>query len=166
MKKILGFLVIASLSGTVACKQGGESDPNLAKRSDDTSGVPSSCELSEKQLRLVSTSVEFKALETVDAKSLPESEQAFLKNKTASAKCSTAEVSTLSGIFPSVAARFSETDESSSTAATMALSGIDSGMPGVVRTEYIRMPSGSRYLAGYNADGLMILLHRLLQRRP
>lgn len=43
----------------------------------------------------------------------------------------------------------------------------DLGMPGVVRTEYIVVPkAGSRYLAGYNSDGIMVLLLRLMQHRP
>ncbi|NBX17460.1 MAG: hypothetical protein EBR09_08865, partial [Proteobacteria bacterium] len=108
MKNVVMLFVIASLIGTVGCKQTAESDPNMAKRSEDKNTAMNSCELNDGQLRLVSGASEFKSVETVDVKSLPEGEQAALKNRSAAAKCTATEVSTLSGVFPSIASRLSE----------------------------------------------------------
>ncbi len=160
---LMGAVVLASL---VACKQSGDSAANIAARSSSTAAGAEACSLNDMQFQLVSSAAEFKSLENVDLMKLPANEKSEISKKRNSSNCTPAEMSSLTDVFPSIASKLSPTGGSEGVATAMALGDTVMGVPGVTRTEYIRMPTGSRYIAGYNSDGMMILLQRLLQRRP
>jgi len=165
--KIFSFVMGAVvLAGLVACKPSADSEANIAARSSSTAAGAEACSLNDVQFQLVSGAAEFKSLENVDLMTLSANEKSEISKKRKSSNCTPAEMSSLTDIFPSIAAKLSPTSGSEGTATAMALGDTLMGVPGVTRTEYIRMPTGSRYIAGYNADGMMILLQRLLQRRP
>jgi hypothetical protein len=166
--KLFASLVCIGVMFGVACKKQSDSTENSASRGGTGDSPLLACQLSDSQVRLIAGSDEFKTFETVQVESLPEGERKALNSKRATAACAGTEISSLAGSFPSIAARLGDADNTETGATAMALgdTGMGYGMPGVVRTEYIRMPTGSRYVAGYNSDGLMIFLQRLLMRRP
>ncbi|MEY3900737.1 MAG: hypothetical protein RL189_43 [Pseudomonadota bacterium] len=166
--KFYTSLVCVGLIIGVACKKQSDSTESAASRGSLGDSPLLACQLSDSQVRLIAGSEEFKALETVQVESLPEGERRALNAKRRTPACGGTEISSLAGSFPSIAARLGDADNTDSGATAMALgdTGMGYGMPGVVRTEYIQMSTGSRYVAGYNSDGLMIFLQRLLMRRP
>jgi len=155
-----------TLAGLVACKPSSDSEANTAAPSTATAAGAEACSLNDMQFQLVSGATEFKGLENVDLTTLPANEKSEISKKRNSSNCTPAEISSLTDVFPSIAAKLSPTGGTEGASTAMALGDTVMGVPGVSRTEYIRMPTGSRYIAGYNSDGMMILLQRLLQRRP
>lgn len=166
MKVQVFALVVGSVMTLAACKQQGDSSTAAASRSSDTVEA-AGCQLSSTQAKLLSSSGEFQQLEKVELNSLPAAEKSALQSVKTAQECSTTEISSLSESFPSVAAALSKpAGADASTTTAMALGG-DMMDRGVVRTDYIIMPrTGTRYLAGYNSDGIIVLLQRLMQYRP
>jgi hypothetical protein len=165
MKVSITALVVGSVMTLAACKQQGDSTTAAASRSGDTVEV-AGCQLSPAQAKLLSSSGEFQQLEKVELNSLSAAEKSALQTVKTAQECSTTELSSLSESFPSVAAAFSKPAGADASTTAMALGG-DMMDRGVVRTDYIIMPkTGTRYLAGYNSDGIIVLLQRLMQYRP
>lgn len=157
------FLSCLVLVGTLAgCKQSGDSAMSAVSRSDDVAAVEK-CQLSSTQVKLLAAAEEYKSLEKVDLATLPASDKDLLTQKKTTSNCATVEISALAQSFPSVAAKLSSPGQDDSSATAMALGGVGE----VVRTDYIIMPrTGTRYLAGYNSEGIIITLMRLMQYRP
>jgi hypothetical protein len=156
----VGFGLISSLS--VGCKMSGASSSETASNSQSSVG----CQLSAAQVAQLSAAREFQEAEKVNFEALSAAEQSALQGRSTNSSCSSDQVSALGESFPSIASALSTSESGTTAVAGMALMG-DLGMPGVVRTEYIVVPkAGSRYLAGYNSDGIMVLLLRLMQHRP
>lgn len=155
-----GLLIVVFLG----CKPMMESNTSTASK--NKASESQTCQLSESQLKLFTSAQEYKSLENVKVESLPENERKLLSQKNSNRTCTTVEISSLGEDFPSIAAKFPGAGATDASATALALGDSMMGTPGVVRTEYIRMPTGSRYIAGYNSDGTMILLQRLLMRRP
>lgn len=146
------------------CKMSGGSAANTSSNSVSSASV--SCELSSAQVAQVSAASEFQGAEKVSLESLDAAERSAFEGKSPASACSALQVSSLGESFPSIATVLSTSEGSSNAVAGMGPLG-DMGIPGVVRTEYIVVPkAGSRYLAGYNSDGIMVLLLRLMQHRP
>jgi hypothetical protein len=161
------FVTLVALGlSAFGCKQSSESAMSAASQTEVAEVA--ACQLTEMQAKLLSNASEFQTLEKVDLKTLPSDERNALQAKRTPQGCASEEIASLSGNFPSVAAKLPEGSSSDGGSAVLALGGdMMGGMPGVVRTEYISVPkAGSRYLAGYNSDGIMILLQRLMQTRP
>lgn len=161
--KLSSFLSVLCLAGMVAgCKQSGESATSAASRSDQAPAVEM-CQLSSAQVKLLSTADEYKTLEKVEFSTLSAAEKDALSQKKTSSSCSAAEMSALAQSFPSVAAKLSTPSQDDSSATALALGGVGE----VVRTDYIIMPrTGTRYIAGYNSEGIIVTLMRLMQHRP
>lgn len=150
--------------GFLGCKPMIESNTSAASK--NKASDAQTCQLTESHLKLLSSAQEYKSLENVKVESLPENERKLITQKNSNSTCTTDEISSLGEAFPSIAAKFPGAGATDASATALALGDSMMGTPGVVRTEYIRMPTGSRYIAGYNSDGMMILLQRLLMRRP
>jgi hypothetical protein len=161
--KILCFLGLGLfMSLGFGCKMSGGS---MSETASDSNG-PLVCQLNAEQVAQLSSAKELKDAEKVSLESISSEEQdAFGGKSTAKSLCTLEQVSSLGESFPSIASSLSTGAESDTAVAGMGPMG-DLGMPGVVRTEYIVVPkAGSRYLAGYNSDGIMVLLLRLIQHR-
>lgn len=157
----VGLGVLSAL--TVGCKLMGGSAPSTTSSAGN--GQVSVCQLSAGQVAQVAAATEFQSAEKVDPSLLDAGEREAIEQGGETGTCSQSQVSSLAESFPSVASALSAGGGSSAVAGMGSLG--DMGMPGVVRTEYITVPkAGSRYLAGYNSDGIMVLLLRLMQHRP
>lgn len=163
--RLASFLSVGLVAGlAVGCKMSGGSDSSTAASSAVSQGV--SCQLSAAQAAQVAAAQEFQSTEKVSLDALDASERSAIEGQPASGSCSEGQVTSLAESFPSVATALSAEESRGAVVAGMGPVG-DLSMPGVVRTEYIVVPkAGSRYLAGYNSDGIMVLLLRLMQHRP
>ena len=159
-----GILISLALTG---CKQASDSSLNAASRSSATLEA-NTCNLSAAQMKLISTAGEFSALEKVSVDTLSADEKTTISKKVEQKTCSIDELLTLTDVFPSIASKLSNPTEGMASNDGLALGGdMSVGSAGVVRTDYILIPkTGTRYIAGYNSDGIIVLLQRLMQTRP
>ncbi len=160
--KTLYFVSLGLMAGlSSGCKMSGGASSETASSPTSSLG----CQLTDQQVAQLASSKEFQSVEKVSLESMSATEQAALKDSTPTSSCTADQVNSLGESFPSIASTLSAGGGNGTAVAGMGPMG-DFGMPGVVRTEYIVVPkAGSRYLAGYNSDGIMVLLLRLMQHR-
>lgn len=167
MMRVVFWGVLACVGALAACKQQGESSTAAASRTPEAVDM-TACQLSASQVKLLSSSGEYQKLEKVDLTILNAPEKAALENNRSIKECSSTELSAISESFPSIATALVKPAVADGANTSMALGAdMGMGMGGVVRTDYIIVPrTGTRYLAGYNSDGIIVLLQRLMQHRP